>query len=58
MELTEKQIERQDFVDNSIFDLIQELNISSKKIDWDIEFISAIRDIIQDRFNELDVCKP
>lgn len=55
-ELTNKQIERQDFVDNSIFELIQNLNPSNKEIEWDIEFIAEIRDIIQLHFNELGVC--
>ncbi len=43
---TEKQIKRQDFVDNQIFELIQKLLPPSKKIDWDIEAIGAIRDAI------------
>ena len=45
-ELTKKEISRQDFVDNAIFDLIKELNLSSKEIDWNIEMIGEIRDII------------
>ena len=44
--LTKKQIERQDFVDNQIFELIQKLLPSSKQIDWDIEAIGAVRDAI------------
>jgi len=40
MELTQKQIERQDFVDNSIFALLQTLNTTDKLIDWDIEIIA------------------
>ena len=47
MELKEKQIEQQDFVDNSIFELIKELNPCEKLIDWDIEMIGSIRDTIQ-----------
>ena len=47
-ELTKKEIRRQDFVDNAIFDLIKELNLSSKEIDWNIEMIGEIRDIITD----------
>jgi hypothetical protein len=45
-ELTDKQIERQDFVDNAIFSLIQELNPIDKEIRWDIEMIGEIRDVI------------
>jgi len=47
MELTRKQIERQDFVDNSIFALLQTLNTTDKLIDWDIEIIGNIREVIQ-----------
>jgi hypothetical protein len=46
-ELSIQQIERQDFVDNSIFELLQSLNFTDKKFDWDIEMISDIRDVIQ-----------
>ncbi len=45
-QLTEKQIKRQDFVDNEIFKLIQRL-APSAKIKWDIEAIGAVRDAIQ-----------
>jgi len=48
MELTKKQIERQDFVDNSIFALLQIVNTTDKGIDWDIEIIGSIREVIQD----------
>ena len=52
--LTKTQLARQDFVDNAIYDLLQEINPSKEKIDWDIEVIGEIRDIIQfyfvDRF--------
>jgi len=47
MELNEKQIERQDFVDNSIFELLQILNPTNKYFDWDIEMIADIKDAIQ-----------
>lgn len=47
MELNIKQIERQDFVDNSIFELLKNLTPTGKDFDWDIEMIAAIRDIIQ-----------
>ena len=45
--LTKKQIERQDFVDNQIFELMQKLLPVSKTLKWDIEAISEIRDAIQ-----------
>ncbi len=44
-ELTDKQIQRQDFVDNAIFNLIQELNPTDKEIRWDIEMIGEVRDV-------------
>ncbi len=42
--LTKRQIERQDRVDNLVFDLLQQF--LPKKIDWDIELIGAMRDVI------------
>lgn len=48
-ELTKQQIERQDFVDNQIFELTQKLLPRSKQINWDIETIGAIRDAISER---------
>lgn len=44
--LTKQQIERQDFVDNQIFELMQKLIPQSKNIVWNIEVIGAIRDVI------------
>ena len=46
-DFTEDQIKRQDFVDNEIYDLVKRLISSEKEIDWDIEIIGEIRDIIQ-----------
>ena len=45
-QLTEKQINKQDFVDNEVFELIQRL-APSAKIKWDIEMIGNVRDSIQ-----------
>jgi hypothetical protein len=47
MELNKKQIERQDFVDNAIFELLQTINPTDKELCWDIEMIADIRDTIQ-----------
>jgi len=44
--LTKQQIERQDFVDNQIFELMQKLISPSKRINWNIEMIGSIRDAI------------
>jgi len=57
MELTKKQIERQDFVDNMIFDLLKTLNPTNKQLDWDIEMIAVIRDMISDYFVDIEICK-
>ena len=48
MELWGADLERQDLVDNAIFELINLLNPSSKEIEWDIYYISQIRDVISD----------
>lgn len=45
-ELTDKQIDRQDFVDNAIFQLVQRVNPTGKNIEWDIEMIGEVRDVI------------
>ena len=47
MALTDQQISRQDFVDNAIHDLINELIPSDKEMEWDIEVIGEVRDVIQ-----------
>ena len=47
MELKKQHIERQDFVDNSIFELLKSLNPTENFFDWDIEMISNIRSTIQ-----------
>lgn len=47
--LTKKQIERQDFVDNEIFELLQRIIPSSKKMEWDIEMIAFVRDAIKEQ---------
>jgi len=51
-ELTAGEIARQDFVDCSIFDLICALNPSLTTLDWDIEFIAEIREVIEDWFTD------
>ena len=44
---TEDQLNRQDFVDKEIYDLVKRLNPSKREIEWDIEMIGDIRDTIQ-----------
>jgi len=55
---TEKRkIEKWDFVDNAIYNLIQELNPSTKKIEWDIKPISEIRETLVKLYvHELKLC--
>lgn len=47
-ELTDEQLLRQDYVDNEIYRLIQDLNPTMDPIEWNIEIIGEIRDTIQD----------
>lgn len=47
MELTDAQLERQDFVDSQIFDVLNNLNTTNVELDWDIEMIAEVRDCIQ-----------
>jgi hypothetical protein len=47
-ELTEDQVRRQDFVDIEIYQLMQRLNPTDKFIDWNIEMIGEIRDVIRE----------
>ena len=56
MELTVRMIERQDFVDNAIFELVNELIPSEKKMEWDIRIIGEIRDAIQSQLVEKGFC--
>jgi hypothetical protein len=56
MKLTKQQIERQDFVDNVILNLINELIPSNKEMEWDIDTIGEIRDAIQFQLVEKGFC--
>ncbi len=55
-ELTDQQIARQDYVDNAIYDLINELIPSDKELDWDIEIIGKVRDTVQALLVERGTC--
>lgn len=46
IEMSDEQIRRQDFVDNTIFELIQRTNPTARQISWDIEMIGNIRDLL------------
>lgn len=47
MKLTKTQIERQDFVDNKVNELIQSLLPEGGIFNWNIELIGNIRDLIE-----------
>lgn len=55
--LSKEQINRQDFVDNTIFQLINELNPTDKGIEWNIEEIGYVRDCILHLFLSKNLCK-
>jgi len=51
------KIERWDLVDNTIHEMLKELNPSSKELEWDIKPISEIREVIIQYFvEELKIC--
>lgn len=52
IELTEEQIKRQDFVDNAICDLLQNVNPSKREVEWNIEMIADLRERIRYWFVE------
>lgn len=54
--MTEKQLERQDYVDNAILGLINKLIPSDRKMEWDIEVIGYVRDAIQSQIVERGFC--
>ncbi len=47
-ELSDDQINRQDFVDNLIFALIQRSNPATVEIEWNIEMIGDVRDCLRE----------
>jgi DNA-directed RNA polymerase subunit RPC12/RpoP len=53
------KFERQDFVDNTIHEMLKTLNPSKVELKWDIHPISEIRDAIVAYFvDELKICTP
>lgn len=47
-DLSDDQINRQDAVDNVIFELIQSIHPSANGIDWNIEMIGDIRNCLKE----------
>jgi hypothetical protein len=56
--LTQAQLERQDFVDNAIFALLEDLQTSNAELIWDIEMIGEIRDTIQHWLEAKNLTQP
>jgi DNA polymerase sigma len=57
MSSIDKKVARQDLVDNSIFNLLLEVNPTNKEIEWNIELIGKIRDLIAEVIvDELKLC--
>lgn len=54
--MKQAQIDRQDFVDGAIYSLVNKLIPSGKEMDWDIEVIGEVRDVIQSRLIERGLC--
>lgn len=46
-ELSQQQLARQDYVDNSIYNLITQLNSSTQEFAWNIEMIADIRERVR-----------
>ena len=45
---TQAETERQDIVDNLIYQLLTDLAPWGSEIDWDMEYIAEVRDVIQE----------
>lgn len=56
MELSDKQIERQDFVDNATFNFINSLIPNDKQIEWDIDSIAQVRDAVWEVLKHKNFC--
>lgn len=55
-ELTDEQITRLDFVHNAIFNLMQDLVPDGNELDWDMEIIGEVADVIQDYLVKKGIC--
>jgi len=56
LELTQTQIERQDLVNNAVFELLQMVNPTDKEVNWDIEVIGGVRDVVAEYFTSHGFC--
>jgi DNA polymerase sigma len=56
-EFTKKELERRDFVDNSIMELINKLNPTSTEIKYNAHIVSKICNALVDIYtNDLHIC--
>ncbi len=51
-ELSKNQLMRQDLVDSAIHELLRNINPSQEEIEWNIELIGEIREVIRHVFAE------
>ena len=57
MDNEKRKIERQDLVDNAIFQLMKDLNPSTQEIKWEIHWINEIRLVMSDLYvNVMKLC--
>jgi hypothetical protein len=56
MDLSNKQIERQDFVDSATFDFINSLIPNEKQLEWDIDSIAQVRNKVWDVLKHRNIC--
>jgi len=54
--LTDVELERNDFIHNEIFDLINRLNPKGTEVEWDIGIIAEIADDIEDYLVKKGIC--
>jgi len=60
-ELTTAQIAQQDFVDNAISNMLNDIVTNSEfehteELEWDIQIISDVREVVQDILIERSIC--
>ena len=54
--LTDAELERNDYIHNEVFDLINRLNPAGTELEWDISIIAEIADDIEDYFVAKGIC--
>ena len=54
--LTDAELERNDYIHNEIFDLINRLNPAGTELEWDISIIAEVADDIEDYLVNKGIC--